>query len=104
MSWEARAAGEPASTLAKIPSEWKVSGEDTARAKKQRDLTGPFIQQFLGADDISVISKDSVEIVESVKGGSLSAVQVTTAFCKAAAIAHQIVSSNRIYLSSIWSF
>ncbi|KAL2021891.1 hypothetical protein VTK56DRAFT_6486 [Thermocarpiscus australiensis] len=88
--WQERAAAKRASTLDKIPHKWRLNTSDLARAHNQRDLTGPFIQQFLDADDIFITSKDSVDIVNAIKEGKLNAVRVTTAFCKAAAIAHQI--------------
>ncbi|KAI8630724.1 amidase signature domain-containing protein [Xylariaceae sp. FL1651] len=88
--WRASAAAKRADTLNKIPSEWKLSPTDLAQAKEQRDLTGPFIQQFLKSNEVSIISKDSVGIVEDIRDGRLTAVQVTSAFCKTAAIAHQI--------------
>lgn len=92
-SWEVRAAAKRADTLNKIRPQWRLGPADLAEARKQRDLTGPFIQQFLEADEISIILRDSVAIVEDIKRGHLTAVQVTTAFCKTAAIAHQIVSA-----------
>lgn len=36
--------------------------------------------------------KDAVDIVEGIKAGTWSAEEVTTAFCKRAAVAHQLVS------------
>jgi amidase len=92
-SWQAKAAAKRADTLDKIRPEWRLAASDLADAEKQRDLTGPFIQKFLEADEISIISKDSVKIVEEIKTGKLTAVQATRAFCKTAAIAHQIVSN-----------
>ncbi|KAI1146361.1 amidase signature domain-containing protein [Nemania diffusa] len=89
-SWKVSAATKRADTLNKIPPQWRLGPADLAAAQKQRDLTGPFIQQFLNADEVSIISRDSVAIVEDIKKGRLTAVQVTTAFCKTAAIAHQI--------------
>ncbi|KAI0541303.1 amidase signature domain-containing protein [Xylaria digitata] len=89
-SWQARAAAKREDTLNKIRPEWRLSPIDLTRAKEQRILTGSFIQQFLQADEISIVSRDSVEIVEAIKKGELTAVQVTSAFCKTAAIAHQI--------------
>ncbi|KAI0856473.1 amidase signature domain-containing protein [Xylaria cubensis] len=90
LSWEARAAIKKADTLKKIPASWRLSREDLAKSEKQRDLTGSFIQGFLDADEISITSKDSVQLVQEIKDGKLTAVQVTSAFCKTAAIAHQI--------------
>jgi amidase len=92
-TWEQKAAAKRAETLTKIPQEWRLDPADVARAGHQRDLTGAFIQQFLNAEDVAIISKDSAEIVNHVEEGQLTAVQVATAFCKTAAIAHQIVST-----------
>lgn len=91
-SWETRAAEKRASTLAKIPREWRLSQTDLARASEQRDVTGPFIEEFLEPQEISIIRMDSVNLVDAIKTGKLSAVEVTKSFCKTAAIAHQIVS------------
>ncbi|KAK3376423.1 amidase signature domain-containing protein [Lasiosphaeria ovina] len=90
VSWEAQAAKKRADTLAKIRPEWRLSDRDLERAREQRDLTGPFIQSFLLPDEVSIVSMESVDIVDSIRHGKLTAVQVTTAFCKTAAIAHQI--------------
>ncbi|KAI0205858.1 amidase signature domain-containing protein [Astrocystis sublimbata] len=89
-SWEALAAAKRANTLEKIPVEWRLSPTDLAEAKEQRDLTGPFIRKFLGANVTSIISKDSTQLVEDISAARLTAVQVTSAFCKTAAVAHQI--------------
>jgi amidase len=90
--WQARAAEKRESTLAKIPSEWRLSSADLERASNQRDLTGSFIEQFLEHDEIAIINMDSIPIVEAIKSRKRSAFEVTMAFCKTAAIAHQIVS------------
>lgn len=89
--WETKAAAKRSSTMARIQAAWKLSSHDLQRAKTQRDLTGPFVKQLLAEDDISIISKDSVDLVECLRHGSFTAVEVTTAFCKTAAVAHQIV-------------
>ena len=88
--WEERAAAKRAEILSKIPSEWKLNDSDLALAGKTRKLTGEFIEQFLGAEDIVITSKDTVELVDAIKERSLTAVQVATSFCKRAAVAHQI--------------
>lgn len=91
-SWESQAAAKRADTLSKIPPQWRLTDDQLVQAKKQRVLMGPFIQQFLDDDDIFITAKDSSELVVSLQKGTLSAVRVTTAFCKTAAIAHQIVA------------
>lgn len=92
-TWSSKAAAKRASTLAKIYPEWRLAPEDIRRASTQRNLTGSFIQQFIAADDAAILSMDSVSVVDAIKQGRLTSLQVTTAFCKAAAVAHQIVSS-----------
>jgi amidase len=91
--WETLAAAKRASIRDKIPEAWRLSPDELTKARRQRDLTGPYIQEFLMPEEISIVSKESVEIVNEIKQGKLSAVQVTAAFCKTAAVAHQIVSS-----------
>ncbi len=91
-SWQTKAAAKRADTLAKIPPHWRLSAADLERAAGQRDITGPFIQQFLDHDEVAIVSMDSVPIVNAIQAGRLSASQVVSAFCKTAAIAHQIVS------------
>jgi len=91
LSWEERAAEKRADVLSKIRPAWRLSDEDLARAKKQRDLTGPFIHSFLHPDEVHIVTRDSVDLVNAIKTRQLSASQVTAAFCKTAAIAHQIV-------------
>jgi len=88
--WEARAAAKRASTLAQIPQAWRLDPAQLDEAKGQRDLTGAFIRRFPQPRDIEIISQDSLELTRAISSAKLSAVQVTTAFCKTAAVAHQI--------------
>lgn len=90
-NWEARGAAKKAAILASIPAEWRLSPDQLDLAAGVRDITGPFTRQFLSDDEAAITSLDSVPIADAIKSGQLSAVQVTKAFCKAAAIAHQIV-------------
>ncbi|KAH6950054.1 amidase signature domain-containing protein [Fusarium avenaceum] len=90
ISWEARAAAKRAATLDKIHPDWRLASRDIERARQQRDLTGFFIEQFLDEKMVSITSMKSQEIVKAVAERSVSASQVAQAFCKRAAIAHQI--------------
>ncbi|EWG51017.1 hypothetical protein FVEG_10130 [Fusarium verticillioides 7600] len=89
-SWETRAAAKRAATLDKIPSEWRLSSEDIERAQSQRDITGPFIEQFLDEETVSITSLKTVEILNAVSERELTATKVVRAFCQRAAVAHQI--------------
>jgi hypothetical protein len=97
MSWEAKAAAKRSETLAKIPPEWRLSAADLDKAKQRRDLTGPgrpFIEDFLTPQETAVVEQNAHALLTQLRQGEYSAVQVTSAFCKAAAIAHQIVSGS----------
>ncbi|KAK0643850.1 amidase signature domain-containing protein [Cercophora newfieldiana] len=89
-SWEPHAAAKRASTLAKIPPEWRLDPAQIEEAKRQRDITGPFIQRFLYPSETAIVTRDAVDLTNAVREGQLTAIQVTAAFCKTAAISHQI--------------
>ncbi|KAK8136419.1 amidase [Apiospora sp. TS-2023a] len=89
-SWEAMAAEKRAATISKIPESWRLSETDLSDAKGQRDLTAPFICKFLTEDEVAITAQNTTQIASAIQDGHLTAVQVTTAFCKRAAIAHQI--------------
>lgn len=91
-SWEQRAQNKRESTLNCIPSKWRLKISDLDRAGRQRDLTGHFIEGFLDPETVQITALDTTEIVAALQNRTLSAVQVTTAFCQTAAVAHQIVS------------
>jgi hypothetical protein len=94
ISWQDRAAAKVAETASMIPRHWRISEEDRDRAKKLRNLTGPFIESFLSESEASIIRLDSLALVEQIADRSLTSLEVTEAYCKTAAIAHQIVTSS----------
>lgn len=100
LSWEAKAKTKVADMESKIPSKWVLEREDLDQAKKQRDLTGPFIEQFLTDSEKTIVQNDSVSLVEKIKRQQYSAVEVAQAFCKTAAISQQIVSAQYVMIRS----
>ena len=90
-SWEERAANKRKNILEQIPDEWRLNATDLERASKQLDLTGRFIQSLLTRETVEITSLDTVDIVAALQRQEYSAVQVVTAFCHSAAVAHQIV-------------
>ena len=103
ISWKDRAAAKVAETLSKIPRDWRISEEDRDRAKRQKNLTGPFIESFLSEKETAIIRLDSLTLVENLASRSLTSLEVASAYCKTAAIAHQIVNSpERETLDKIW--
>lgn len=99
-SWQAKAQRKRDQILQGIPEQWRLSRTDLERAALQRDLTGSFIQSFLDQETIEITSLETNEIVRSLQDRTLSALQVTTAFCQAASVAHQIVRPPALATSS----
>jgi amidase len=91
-TWQEKAEAKREKNRSKIPEEWTLTKEDLVAAKKQRQLSGPFIESFLDGHELEITSNDSVPLLSKVRSGHYTALQVTKAFCKRAATAHQIVS------------
>ena len=89
--WQEVAAGKRKELFDKIPEEWHLSPEVLDQGKKEQKLVGAFIEGLLDHDTLRITSLDAVDIVDSVRNGSITAVAVTKAFCKRAAYAHQLV-------------
>jgi amidase len=89
MDWKRAGQDKADSVLALIPKEWRL--ESTPTIEQQRDITGPYIQQFLSSKEIEITECDAVEIVKNTTTGVWTAVDVAKAFCHRAAIAHQLV-------------
>lgn len=97
-SWQVKAEQKRNETLGKIPLEWRLPESELEKALKQRNLTGAFFDQYLETHDISIVRQDATHIVDQVQKGQLSAKEVTLAFCKAAAVSHQIVSRASLFV------
>ncbi|EXJ80131.1 hypothetical protein A1O1_08273 [Capronia coronata CBS 617.96] len=88
--WKSRAKAKRDAILNSIPTEWRLS--NIPSPEEQKDVTGPYIQQFLTKPEIEITETDAVGIAEKVAAGSWTAVDVTKAFCHRAALAHQLVN------------
>lgn len=88
--WETTARQKREAALAAIPRDWVLQAVPSP--EDQRDVTGPYIQQFLSPREIEVTETDAVGLAASIAAGTWTAVEVTLAFCHRAAIAHQLVS------------
>ena len=90
-SWKDIAAAKRESILESIPLKWRIS--QIPSSEEQKDVTGPFIRQFLTEKEIKITETDAVGIASQVSSGSWNAVEVTEAFCHRASLAHQLVGS-----------
>ncbi|OCL12926.1 general amidase [Glonium stellatum] len=88
--WKDAASRKFASVKAKIPVQWILDPSVIEKAKKQSNLTGPFIEGLLSPIDKEITTFDSIQLIAKIREKTLTAEQVTGAFCKRAAIAHQL--------------
>ena len=91
--WQEIAQAKVNETLNKIPWEWRLSAEQIGAAKQQRTLKGPFFDGFLTDKELEITKLGSLDLVEKIAAGGYSAVEVSKAYFRAAAVAHQIVSN-----------
>ncbi len=88
-SWKEIAAAKREAILDSIPSKWRMS-QVPSRAE-QKDVTGPYIQQFLSKEEIRITETDAVGLASQISSGTWKATEVTEAFCHRASLAHQLV-------------
>lgn len=81
--------------LSRIPVEWRLSESVTSRAHRNASISA--FDLFEETNVLTVKERDITEkhdatsLLEMIASGQISSLEVTTAFCKRAAIAHQLV-------------
>ncbi|KAL2201849.1 putative general amidase GmdA [Sarocladium strictum] len=90
-SWQEQARKKRESILAAIPPEWRLP-QPLPSAEEQRDVTGPYVQQFLSAREVEITESDAVTITKYTTTGKWTATEVVSAFCHRAALAHQLTN------------
>lgn len=75
----------------KIPVQWRLGKGVIDEAKSRTRIAGEFIEGLLDRATLHITSTDPVDLLAGMANGSLTAVEVVTAFCKRAAFAHQLV-------------
>lgn len=92
-SWQDKVARKRAAQLECIPQAWRLPAEDIKGLGPDANvLTLPESSGLLSAEELEITSKyDVVALSEKLQTGAFSAVTVTTAFSKRAALAHQAV-------------
>ncbi|KAJ5211857.1 acetamidase [Penicillium cinerascens] len=86
--WEERAADKRNRIDDSIPSEWKIQNLPTD------DSVFDFPQRsgLLSGQELTITQSSATDLVKKLAQGELKAVDVTIAFCKRAALAHQLVN------------
>ncbi len=94
--WEQTAAAKRAAQLNSIPEVWRLSAAYLEKAVNDPDgvMKVPVQCGLLSDQELDITENyDVVGLSEKLQSGSLSAKAVVSAFCKRAAIAHQLVGS-----------
>ena len=95
LDWEAIAAAKQKENLGKIPPEWRLPAsalKDISASSTGNVLDVPRTCGILSEVELEITEKyDAPTLVEKMRSKELSAVAVTTAFCKRAAVAQQLV-------------
>lgn len=86
-SWQDIAADKKARIEKSIPSEWRIDTNDLG----DNVMDVPENCGLLSAEELAITKSSAVDLVAKLAKGELKAVTVTTAFCKRAAISHQVV-------------
>lgn len=95
-TWQERAAAKRESIATSIPQEWRLDATVIQKSSQQRDISGAYIEGLIDQETVAITQLDSLEIVAAIQSRRYSAVQVTTAFCRRAAVAQQIVCTLNI--------
>lgn len=90
-SWEQRAADKRARIDRCIPAEWKIQSLPTPKGDSVMDC--PANSGILSAEELAITTLSATDLVAKLAKGELKSVDVTLAFCKRAALAHQLVCS-----------
>lgn len=87
-NWEQIAADKRARILSNIPAEWKIQSPPTGDSF----FDFPEKSGILSPKELEITNASATDLVPKLAKGELTSVEVTLAFCKRAAIAHQLVS------------
>lgn len=92
ITWEQKAASKQTSAYAKIPPEWRLPA-DILQQAPDNVLDIPRQCGLLTSQELGITEDhDATALRDELSAGKLSAVDVTVAFCKRAAIAQQLTS------------
>jgi amidase len=84
--WRNRAETYKASVLSSIPTAWRLpsSFKATTDVRHAAEVSG-----ILTPAEVKLLARDATTLAADIASGKFSAVEVATAYCKSAAVAHQ---------------
>ncbi|KAF1811872.1 amidase [Eremomyces bilateralis CBS 781.70] len=90
--WEAIAAAKRKALSDSIPSEWRIPA-DIFPAETQEDVTGfPKSSGWFTEKELEITGSTATQLLQKLASGELKSEEVTKAFCKRAAAAHQLTN------------
>lgn len=101
--WQETALKKQRQIFNQIPKDWVLSQSILDEANQQRQLSGSFIESLLDDKARHITSLTSQEVIDRMANRSMTAVQVTEAFCRRSAIAHQIVKRTPPLNAETWT-
>jgi amidase len=93
VNWSSDATrAKKAAQEAAIPAKWRIPA-DKMPAPDVKDVTGYVAScGVLSADELAIVHTEPTTLLAKLAAGELTALAVTTAFCKGAAVAHQLTN------------
>ncbi len=95
MTWEEIANDKKARIKASIPKEWLLKHPPT----EDSVMRYPEESGILKPEELAITESTATQLVAQMATGKLTSVAVTTAFCKRAALAHQLVRLHSISIN-----
>lgn len=96
MGWEEKGARRKAQVNDAIPQEWRLKEVPSTDSV----MSVPKDSGILSTDELAITESSATELVRNLAAGKLTAVAVTTAFLKRAALAHQTVTCQHTHAFS----
>ncbi|TDZ13358.1 Acetamidase [Colletotrichum spinosum] len=91
-TWELIAAKKREALASSIPTEWRIP-RDLLPPASQADVTGwPESSGWFTPKELAITNSNPSELLPKLASGQLKSLEVTKAFCKRAAAAHQLVN------------
>lgn len=91
MTWEQTASDKKSRIDKTIPKEWLLK----SKISDVSVMHVPVESGILSKEELAITESTAVDLVARMAAGELKSVDVTTAFCKRAALAHQLVANTR---------
>ncbi|KAJ0359960.1 hypothetical protein COL154_007846 [Colletotrichum chrysophilum] len=90
--WELAGAKKREALASSIPSEWRIP-QDLLPPESQEDVTGwPEASGWFTPKELAITDLNAAELLPKLASGELKSIDVTKAFCKRAAAAHQLTN------------